>query len=110
MLLSDMVKGAIIGFTAGLAVAIGGAIKDAPMEGFKPFTFIRSPIIGMIEGTVIQLVAKPALPITFLATIGTERITVESWKLIRGSVPGKFKNGEWGKVRPTIQTRNYNKF
>lgn len=96
----------IIGFFSGLAVAIGGAIKDAPYEGFDLLRFIRSPIIGAIEAPIIGKVAKRKveIPILFFATIGTERLTVETYKLIRARtgqyVPGKFKHGEWG-IRKT---------
>ncbi len=38
--------------------------------------------------------ANPVL--TFFGTIGTERITVEGWKLLRAQVPAKFVHGEWG--------------
>ena len=94
----DVLIGAGIGFLSGLTVAIGGAIKDSPIEGFKPITFVRSPIIGTIEGAVINgVLPKTNKAVVFLATIGTERITVESWKLIRSQIPGKFTNGEWGK-------------
>jgi len=31
-----LAMGAGIGLLAGLTVAIGGAIKDSPVEGFKP--------------------------------------------------------------------------
>jgi len=94
----DVLIGAGIGFLAGLSVAIGGAIKDSPMEGFKPETFIRSPIIGAIVGASINgILPKTNKVIVYLGTIGGERIIVESFKLIRAEIPGKFQNGEWGR-------------
>lgn len=97
--LGNVAVGAITGFFAGLAVAIGGAIKDAPIEGFKPITFMRSPIVGTIVGAVIHPTFKPKIPVTFLATIGGERIVVETWKVIRAKAPSKFEIGEYGKPR-----------
>ena len=94
-------RGAIIGFLAGLAVAIGGAIKDAPYEGFKNSTFWRSPFIGMIEGAIIgEHYPNLPEPLMFFIVIGIERLTVELYKLNRamttGYTPGKFIYGEWG--------------
>lgn len=85
--------GLLVGAAAGLAVAIGGAVKDGPHEGFKPLTFARSPVIGMVVGAFMPPLGIPAV---FLATIGVERATVESYKLLRAKVPGKFTYGEWG--------------
>ena len=97
----DEGEGALIGFLAGLAVAAGGAIKDAPYEGFKEKTFWRSPLIGAFWGAVLarRYRLKP-FPL-FLSTIGLERATVELYKLYRAEVkkdytPGKFIHGEWG--------------
>ena len=95
--------GAGIGLLAGLTVAIGGAIKDSPVEGFKPFTFIRSPIVGAIVGAIIAgFFPNSAKPVLFLATIGAERAVVETWKIVRVQLPGKFVNGEWGMKRPRL--------
>ena len=97
----DKVEGAVIGFLAGLAVAMGGAVKDAPYEGFKEKTFWRSPLVGAFWGAVLagRYGLKP-FPL-FLSTIGLERATVEIYKLYRAEVkkdyiPGKFIHGEWG--------------
>jgi len=97
----DWVKHTGIGFLAGLAVAIGGAIKDAPYEGFDATKFIRSPIIGAVEAPLMgKAFPKPNPYLLFFSTIGTERITVESYKLIRAKMalyyPDKFRLGEWG--------------
>lgn len=90
-------KGLAVGFAAGLSVAIGGAIKDAPYEGFSLGTFVRSPIVGALVGWSIstQLGVTDIAPL-FLASIGGERIAVEGYKLVRAQKPGKFNFGEWG--------------
>ncbi len=105
--LEDVLIGAGIGLLAGISVAIGGAIKDVPVEGFKLETFVRSPIIGAIVGASINgVLPKTNKVIVYLGTIGGERIIVESFKLIRGQIPGKFENGEWGKPIPLQQIEN----
>jgi len=93
-----------VGIISGLLVAIGGAIKDAPYEGFSPTKFIRSPVIGAVEAPIIGHVFKNTHPVLLgMATIATERLTVETYKLIRAStgsyVPQKFVHGEWGRPK-----------
>ena len=101
--MGEVLEDAIIGFLAGLSVAIGGAIKDAPYEGFNFLTFIRSPIIGALEAPIISYgFPDSPKPLIFLSTIATERLTVEFYKLLRANagtyVPVKFTEiGEWGK-------------
>jgi len=95
--------GAVVGLAAGSLVALGGAIKDAPMEGFKTRTFFRSPLIGTIVGAIIRAIyPKANIPLVFLGTIGGERIVVETIKIVRVQIPGKFIHGEWGMKRPVI--------
>ncbi len=97
----DTLEAGLLGALAGLLVAIGGAVKDAPYEGFNKWTFLRSPIIGALEAPLLNL-SFPKAPkeLIFLSTIATERVTVETWKIIRAKaanyVPGKFSVGEWG--------------
>ena len=96
--------GLAVGFAAGLSVAIGGAIKDAPYEGFSLLTFVRSPIVGAIVGWSIatQLHVVDPVPL-FLASIGGERIVVEGYKLLRAQKPGKFTFGEWGVPKQLVK-------
>ena len=101
--LNPIIEGAIVGFFSGLAVATGGAIKDAPYEGFETLKFFRSPIIATVEGA-IQKATIPNLNdvILFFSTIGTERLTVESYKVLRAHMPMKFKYGEWNQKKKLI--------
>ena len=94
-------KGLFIGFLAGLSSAIGGAIKDAPYEGFDSKKFIRSPIIGAVMGALIYHFNPDISDVVgFLSSLGAERIVIESYKLCRAIqnkyVPMKFIYGEWG--------------
>jgi len=88
--------GVAVGFLSGLAVALGGAIKDSPYEGFDPVKFIRSPVIGAIEGGAINSVLPLHPAVLFLSVIGAERITTETYKLLRAKIPMKFLYGEYG--------------
>lgn len=93
------------GAIAGLAVALGGAIKDSPYEGFKPKTFLRSPVIGAVMGGLLcEKFTIKEFGLIFLATIGIERIIVEGYKVVRAQKPGKFEFGEWGKMLPNVRS------
>ncbi|MEK6281584.1 MAG: hypothetical protein AABN95_14615 [Acidobacteriota bacterium] len=93
-----------VGLLAGLSVAIGGAIKDAPYEGFQFLTFLRSPIVGAVVGWSLERQLHVAdRNVLFLATIGGERIIVEGYKLLRAQKPGKFLFGEWGVPKQLVK-------
>lgn len=103
-------KSMLLGFLSGLAVAFGGAVKDSPYEGFSLAKFMRSPIIGMIEAPILNHAFKPNSGfLLFLATIATERLTVEIYKLFRAVsgryMPMKFKYGEWGVPKKIIRVK-----
>lgn len=92
----------LTGYASGLTVASSGAVKDAPYEGYKSLTFLRSPFIGAFEAPIINRVFRKNVQggLLFLSTIATERLTVEVYKLLKSKFgsykPGKFINGEWG--------------
>lgn len=77
------------GFLAGLLCALGGALKDAPYEGFKPRTFPRSIIVGTVWG-VLSILLTTDFFLAFAFSGYCERATVEGWKIIRAKKPGKF--------------------
>jgi hypothetical protein len=90
----DVARTALVGLAVGLLIAVGGAWKDAPKEGFQPLKFLRSPAM-----TVGLALAVSALTDRYLfvavAAIGFERATVETWKTFgkpdtpRGKFAGK---------------------
>ena len=84
------------GLLAGLLCALGGAVKDAPHEGFHPRTFVRSPLVATAMGLLTVLFA-PSLLLAFVAAGYLERVGVEGWKILTRKVPGKFL---WYGVRP----------
>lgn len=45
---------ALVGLTAGLHAATWGMYKDAPHEGFSVRTYLRSPLLGIVLGVVVQ--------------------------------------------------------
>jgi hypothetical protein len=91
----NIVFNIVAGLLAGLLCACGGAIKDAPYEGFKLLTFFRSPIIGLFCGIVTILFTRNFI-IAICCAGYMERVIVEGWKIIRVKKPGKFDVGEWG--------------
>lgn len=79
------------GGLGGWISAFGGAWKDAPIEGFQPFKFLRSPAMATGYALLLmQLTAEPAL-ITLAAT-GLTIATTETWKTFAfpSSPRGKF--------------------
>jgi hypothetical protein len=80
-----------VGGLGGWISAFGGAWKDAPIEGFQPFKFLRSP--AMATGfalVVMRLTTEPAL--IMLAATGLTIATTETWKTFAfpSSPRGKF--------------------
>jgi hypothetical protein len=64
------------GFLAGLLCALGGSVKDAPYEGFKPHIFVRSPIVGTLAGVLsLTLTTDFFLAVAFSGCV--ERVVVE---------------------------------
>ena len=108
--MNPITRGALIGLVSGISVALGGAVKDAPYEGFDLLKFFRSPAIGLVEGAVLgKYQPKLNAPVFYFAIIGTERVTTEAYKLIRAKLdavnymPVKFKVGEWGITKKVLQ-------
>jgi hypothetical protein len=71
--------GLVVGTAGGLLVAIGGAMKDSQFEGFKPFKFLRSPLVGAGSGMLMVHFSTSRL-LTVLAMVGSERAGVELYK------------------------------
>ena len=82
---------AVVGLMVGIIIAIGGAWKDAPTEGFQVLKFFRSPTMTLGFALALSLVTDSYLHIA-VAAIGYERAAVETYKttLARDTAPGKF--------------------
>jgi len=76
----------------GWVSAVGGAWKDAPLEGFETFKFFRSPVIAYFFAFVSSLFTSNLLLIT-MSSIGFTIASIETYKTFgyRDNSPGKFK-------------------
>ena len=81
----------LVGGVGGWLTAVGGAWKDAPVEGFSGWKFLRSPVVA--TAWVLML-----LPFTHdwvaiaVAAAGLSVLSIETYKtfLTGGRPPGKF--------------------
>ena len=86
----------VTAYATGLVVALGGAYKDAPFEGFKWLKFQRSAVVLALLSPLFYLVnhAAAPVPLGFLIymNIGLERFAVEYYKTyIQRNMSGKFR-------------------
>jgi hypothetical protein len=85
---------ALVGLAVGTIIAIGGAWKDAPTEGFQPLKFFRSPCVTALLALLLSQLADTHLQ-AIVAAIGFERATTETYKTFgfpstpRGKFAGK---------------------
>ncbi len=87
---------AVVAYATGLLVALGGAYKDAPFEGFKPLKFQRSGFVLALLSPVFYFTNDSTAPISvgFLIYMngGLERFVVEYYKTyIQRNMSGKFR-------------------
>ena len=88
---AGLLSSALVGLLVGIIIAIGGAWKDAPKEGFELLKFFRSPSMTVVCAIALSALTGSHLQIA-VAAIGYERAAVETWKtlLTREKPPGKF--------------------
>ena len=96
-------------YCTGLLVALGGAYKDAPFEGFKPLKFQRSGVVLAVLSPLFYFLADPLqpLPLGFLIYMngGLERFAVEYYKTyIQRNMSGKFRP-DLERIQRQIDTR-----
>ncbi len=76
---------------AGVVIAVCGAWKDAPVEGFHPVKFLRSIAVTALWGAIFSF-ATSDYSLLLCASMGAERMTVEFHKtFVVRRPPGKFK-------------------
>lgn len=85
-----------IAYGTGLLVALGGAYKDAPFEGFKPLKFQRSGAVLAVLSPLFYFLSDSAAPLPVGLLIymngGLERFAVEYYKTyIQRNMSGKFR-------------------
>ncbi|MBC8088797.1 MAG: hypothetical protein H7Z40_16145, partial [Phycisphaerae bacterium] len=89
-----MLHAAIAGLVAGLIIAVGGAWKDAPIEGFEYLKFWRSPALTVLFAVLLFPLTGNAM-LAGIAAIGYERAASENYKTFffpsrpRGKFAGK---------------------
>ncbi len=84
----------LVGSIGGWLSAFGGAFKDAPVEGFETFKFLRSPATALFWAAVVALFSRDFLHIA-LCGLGYTVATIETYKTFffpdkpRGKFAGK---------------------
>ena len=87
-------RSALAGLAVGGIIAIGGAWKDAPTEGFDPIKFLRSPCLTVLLALLLSRFTDSYLHVA-VASMGFERATTETYKTFflpskpRGKFAGK---------------------
>ncbi|MCP4723477.1 MAG: hypothetical protein GY863_00500 [bacterium] len=95
----------IVSSSGGLAVALGGAYKDAPFEGFDFLKFLKSPGVMAFAAPVFYFLGPINLGFLILMNCGLERFTVEYYKTyILRNMSGKFRP-DIHKIQKQIDTR-----
>jgi hypothetical protein len=81
----------LLGGLGGWLSAVGGAAKDAPIEGFEFFKFLRSPVIAMAWAAIIAHLT-PLILVIPLVAVGYTVATIETYKtfFFPGRPRGKF--------------------
>ena len=84
----------LIGSIGGWLSALGGAFKDAPVEGFETLKFFRSPLVALSWAAVVACFSRDYLHIA-LCGLGYTVATIETYKTFffpnrpRGKFAGK---------------------
>lgn len=80
-----------VGGAGGWATAAGGAWKDAPVEGFSGWKFLRSPVVATAWALPLSIVTH-SWPALLLGAAGFAVASIETYKTFftGGRAPGKF--------------------
>lgn len=94
----------LAGSAGGWATAVGGAWKDAPIEGFSGWKFLRSPAVALAWATPMTLLTDNVLLVS-LAAAGYAVASIETYKtfLTQGRPPGKFAGQPRPHHRPLLR-------
>jgi hypothetical protein len=86
-----LLNSTFVGLVVGVIIAVGGAWKDAPKEGFHVMKFFRSPSVTVAFALALSFLTDSYLHVA-VAAIGYERAAVETYKTVLASEapPGKF--------------------
>lgn len=82
---------ALVAYLTGLAIAFGGAYKDAPFEGFDVIKFQRSGLVLLCASPFFYFLGSTPLGLFVFMNIGLERFLVEYYKTyVQRNMSGKF--------------------
>ena len=81
----------LVGGIGGWLTAVGGAWKDAPVEGFSGWKFLRSPVVATAWTVMLLPFTQDWVALTFAAA-GLSVLSIETYKTFftGGRPPGKF--------------------
>ena len=81
----------LVGGSGGWLTAVGGAWKDAPVEGFSRWKFLRSPAVASVWAFLLLPLTRDPLTLA-VAAGGLSVLVIETYKtfLTGGRPPGKF--------------------
>ena len=81
----------LVGGIGGWLTAVGGAWKDAPVEGFSGWKFLRSPVVATAWTIMLLPFTQDWVALTFAAA-GLSVLSIETYKTFftGGRPPGKF--------------------
>jgi hypothetical protein len=81
----------LVGGIGGWLTAVGGAWKDAPVEGFSGWKFLRSPVVASAWTIMLLPFTQDWVSMT-LAAAGLSVLSIETYKTFftGGRPPGKF--------------------
>lgn len=81
---------ALAGGSSGWFIAAGGAWKDAPIEGFSGWKFLRSPVVATGCAVVVAVLTRDLVWL-MLASGGYSVAAIETYKtFVNRGAPGKF--------------------
>ncbi len=97
---------AMVGLATGMIVAISGAWKDAPKEGFELLKFFRSPAMTVSYALLLSYFTDSYL-LSAVGALGFERATAETYKTF--FFPSKPRGKFTGKpvLHPHMLTQRY---
>ncbi len=95
----------LVGGIGGWLTAVGGAWKDAPVEGFSGWKFLRSPVVATAWTVVLLPFTQDWVALTFAAA-GLSVLSIETYKTFftGGRPPGKFDGKP---VRPGVAVQRH---
>lgn len=95
-----------VGAAGGWATAVGGAWKDAPIEGFSGWKFVRSPVVAAAWAVPLSLLTSSWV-VLLIASGGFAVASIETYKTFftGDRPPGKFADRPVRHALPALRRR-----